>query len=55
MTGDIERGDVREAVENFMLLSGGGVNDRHSVIASELDRVEEETRVRISPGVWKSE
>jgi len=30
-----------------MLLSGGGVNYWHSVIASELDRVEEGTRVRM--------
>ena len=30
-----------------MLLSGGGVNYRHSVIASEPDRVEEGTRVRM--------
>ncbi len=32
-----------------MLLSGGGVNYWHSVIASELDRVEEGTRVRMMP------
>ena len=33
--------------EDLMLLSGGGVNYWHSVIASELDRVEEGTRVRV--------
>ena len=33
--------------EDLMLLSGGGVNYWHSVIASELDRAEEGTRVRI--------
>lgn len=33
--------------EDDMLLSSGGVNYWHSVIASELDRVEEGTRVRI--------
>ena len=33
--------------EDLMLLSGGGVNYWHSVIASELERVEEGTRVRI--------
>ena len=32
--------------EDLMLLSGGRVNYWHSVIASELDRVEEGTRVR---------
>ena len=32
-----------------MLLSDGGVNYWHSVIASELDRVEEGTRVEIFP------
>ena len=47
MAGDLERGDVRAAGENLMLLSGGGVNYWHSVIASELDRVEEGTRVRV--------
>ncbi len=35
------------AGEDDMLLSGGGVNYWHEVIASELDRVEEGTRVRM--------
>ena len=35
--------------EDLILLSGGGVNYWHSVIASELDRVEEGTRVRLMP------
>ena len=34
--------------EDYMLLSGGGVNYWNSVIASEQDRVEEGTRVRKS-------
>ena len=33
--------------EDMMLLSGGGVNYWHKVIVSELDRVEEGTRVRM--------
>ncbi len=33
--------------EDYMLLSGGGVNYWHEVIASSLDRVEEGTRVRM--------
>ena len=33
--------------KNLMVLSGGGVNYWYSVIASELDRVEEGTRVRL--------
>lgn len=37
-----------------MLLSGGGVNYWHSVIASELDRLEEGMRVRMEkPSVWE--
>ena len=33
--------------EDYMLLSGGGVSYWHLVIASELDRIEEGTRVRM--------
>jgi hypothetical protein len=40
--------------EDLMLLSGGGVNYWHKVIASELDRVEEGTRVRMKIAQEKS-
>ena len=37
-----------------MLLSGGGVNYWHSVIASEQDRVEKGSGVRMEkPSVWE--
>ena len=39
--------------EDLMLLSGGGVNYWHEVIASELDRVEEGTRVRMEKNETK--
>ena len=41
--------DPFAAGEDDMLLSGGGVNYWHEVIATSLDRVEEGTRVRMMP------
>lgn len=35
--------------EDYMLLSGSGVNYWHKIISTELDRVEEGTRVRMMP------
>ncbi len=41
----VQFGDPFTVGEDYMLLSGGGVNYWHSVIASELDRLEEGMRV----------